>query len=209
VWVVLDSGKRGAALGIHGVHGGQAWCRPWHPRRPDSVHTAWYSPHSDGPASVTRSGARCLRMHAIASCPSSSSTQVTKNRNTCHPNATFTTLRRSPVIGSRSSPPRVLMPLAACAPTCKASILDHAALLCSRCLLRSESLERNVMGYMHPSMPPLMWVCRCHGIPRTSSHQRPIPNQLLRHSLPHLHDLLLSDAARFYDADALAQSPWP
>ena len=49
----------------------------------------------------------------------------------------------------------------------------------------------------------------CHGIPRTSSHQRPIPNQLLRHSLPHLHDLLLSDAARFYDADALAQSPWP
>ena len=110
-------------------HDGQAWCRPWHPRRPDSVHTAWYSPHSDGPASVPRSGARCLRMHAIASCPSSSSTQVTKNRNTCHPNATFTTLRRSPVDGSRSSPPRVWMPLAACAPTCKASILDHAALL--------------------------------------------------------------------------------
>ena len=66
MWVVLDSGKRGAALGIHGVHGGQAWCRPWHPRRPDSVHTAWYSPHSDGPASVPRSGARCLRMHALA-----------------------------------------------------------------------------------------------------------------------------------------------
>ena len=81
----FGGGKRGAALGIHGVHGGQAWCRPWHPRRPDSVHTAWYSPHSDGPASVPRSGARCLRMHAIASCPSSSSTQVTKNRNTCHP----------------------------------------------------------------------------------------------------------------------------
>ena len=32
MWVVLDSGKRGAALGIHGAHGGQAWCRPWHPR---------------------------------------------------------------------------------------------------------------------------------------------------------------------------------
>ena len=85
-------------------HDGQAWCRPWHPRRPDSVHTAWYSPHSDGPASVPRLGARCLRMHAIASCPSSSSTQVTKNRNTCHPNVNFTTLRRSPVNGSTSCP---------------------------------------------------------------------------------------------------------
>ena len=30
----LGGGKRGAALGIHGVHGGQARCRPWHPRRP-------------------------------------------------------------------------------------------------------------------------------------------------------------------------------
>ena len=98
--------KRGAALGIHGI----IFDIHLHLRcldlvsspvlsqikpRPASVHTAWYSPHSDGPASVPRSGARCLRMHAIASCPSSSSTQVTKNRNTCHPNATFTTLRRS------------------------------------------------------------------------------------------------------------------
>ena len=89
--VIMEHGPSGQGP----VAKARAWCRPWHPRRPDSVHTAWYSPHSGGPASVPRSGARCSRMHAIASCPSSSSTQVTKNRNTCHPNATFTTLRRS------------------------------------------------------------------------------------------------------------------